>query len=127
MTSNNLLRILLAASLLSSCLSRQVSVVDPACAQGIEILNSAKTDQDLHEARSLFETSCMLGHGSGCFHLALMYDRGLGGHEDQQTALQLLQRSCDLGESKGCSLFNARVMMLDRESDNERTMSIGWP
>jgi len=110
-----------------SCSGRPAARVDPACARGLELVDSAESEQEMQEARALFQTSCELGHGTGCFHLSLMWDRGMGGHADREYAMQLLQRSCDLGESQACSLLNSRLKMIEWEYGQDSGMSTGWP
>ncbi len=116
-----------AMVVLASCSGRQAAPVDPACAKGLALIDVAESEDEMREARSLFQSSCELGHGTGCFHLALMWEKGMGGHEDQEFALQLLRRSCDLGESQACSLLYSRLKMLDWEAGQNTGSSTGWP
>ena len=116
-----------AAVLLASCSGRQVAPLDPSCERGLEILESAETDQQMREARALFRSSCEKGCAKGCFHLAVMWERGMGGHEDQALALELLRRSCDLGESQACQLLSSRLKMAEFDGDPVPGTSAVWP
>jgi hypothetical protein len=110
---------------LAACVGRQPAPVDPACAKGLELMEVDPSEAEMKQARSHFLTSCETGHGTGCFHLALMWEKGMGGHEDKEYALQLLRRGCDLGESQACSVLNARLKMNSWEGGQDS--SVGWP
>jgi len=67
--------------------------------QGKTAFNSNQYDQ----ARRLFTQACEGGNMNACSYLGVLYDKGLGGSTDEQTALKLFQKACDQGYLSSCT------------------------
>jgi len=99
---------------------------DVCLAEGRALYDALESEQDMVKARSLFEKSCDLGSGAGCFYLAVMWERGQGGLENQDLSMQLLLRACHLGEGQACTLLATRCKMQELESNQSDPQCLPW-
>src|SRR5690606_26015418 len=74
-----------------------------ACDELARLLDSGEIGTNLVEAASLSQYSCGQGIAAGCLRLSGYYDRGIGVMRDSQTAAELLERACQLGEPDACA------------------------
>jgi TPR repeat protein len=59
--------------------------------------------RDEKKASELFQKSCDVGFGPGCFVLGIRYGFGSGLQQSDVQATAAYKRSCDLGDADGCT------------------------
>jgi len=91
----------------------------------LELMEAPATSAGAVRVFNLLDRACQLGDVEGCYHLAVLWERGIGAPPNVEEARALYQAMCDRGHTSSCNNLALLVARVDGNLEESNALLQG--